>query len=207
MEGFFGQLKQVFEMGYCKSSPGAPEVVEVKPGNRFSVYEFPEPDDFHRLTLLHRVSTRNRPSVLSHRKSFVSNRKNMMSNTSPKVPSWEVIVDQHLKQCLRAAKARDFTYFKLSAALNAKPEAEQINYKATLFSITFDELPIEELEGLNSQTCDEIARNFQEFFHEVEKAKDEHLDWLAWGRLLDSEDEKAMDRIVSRVESDEMSRG
>src|SRR4051794_16820607 len=124
-----------------------------------------------RLISLSSTSTKNRQSILSNRQSFASNRLSVMSNSAPKVESWLVIVDQHLKQCLRAAKARDFTYFRLFAALNFKPEAEYIDYKATLFSITFDELPIEELEGFNAKKCEEIGQCFQEYVREIQKAR------------------------------------
>jgi hypothetical protein len=133
------------------------------------------------------ISTRNRQSMLSNRQSVSS---------SPKVPAWEVIVDQHLSQCLRAAKHRDFTYFRLSAALSAQPDVEHVDYKATLFSIIHDEQPIRQLEALNKTRCTVIGDGFQAYTSEIKDAKDEGLSWLDWGRLMDLEEERVMGIIV-----------
>jgi hypothetical protein len=67
-----------------------------------------------------------------------------------------------------------------------------------LLAIVLDETPIRKLEGLNKARCEEIANGFREYAKEVGGAKDEQLDWLAWGRLLDSEEERLIELIVSR---------
>jgi len=168
----FDYIKRPFDMGFWKRNTGG--VQEVKKDNRSSV-----------------TSSRTRQSILSNRQSLLSN--------SSKVPPWEVIVDQHLTQCLRAAKSRDFTYFRLSAALSAKPEAEQVDYKATLLCIINDAVPIHQLEDLNKSKCEVIRNSFKEYVSEVEKGRDEQLDWLAWGRLLDSEEERVVEVITAKI--------
>lgn len=126
----------------------------------------------------------------------MSNRQSIISN-SPRVPAWEVIVDQHLSQCLRAAKYRDFTYFRLSAALSSKPDVEQVDYKATLYSTIRDDRPIRRLEALNRSKCEIMGTGFRMYTSEIHGAKDESLSWLDWGRLMDLEEERAMAMIVS----------
>lgn len=133
--------------------------------------------------------------MLSRSKSVRSNRAGSLL-INPKVPPWEVVFDQHLKQCLNAATNRDFTYFRLTAALSAKPEFEKMNHKAAFLSIIHDETPIHQLEDLNKSRCQVAVTGFKEYIREIEGTKGEQLDWLAWGRLLDSEEERVMNMIV-----------
>jgi len=172
---FLDYLKKPFEMGFWKWRVHPVEEAKTK-NNRASVTP----------------TKSKRSSVLTNRQSITLN--------SPKVPSWEVIVDQHLQQCLRAAKLRDFTYFRLSAALSAKPDTEQIDYKATLLAKIYEDEPVHELETLNKEKCEEVGRAFKEYVRGIQKAEKKQPDnWLAWGRLLDAEEERVIEMLVAKI--------
>lgn len=149
----------------------------------------------NRSSTISSARSRGTSRVQSVRSSVLSS----ISSTSPKVPPWEVVFDQHLKQCLRAAENRDFTYFRLSAILNSKPEVVKIDHKATLLEIIPSGTPAHQLEGLNKSRCESVARAFREYVKEIEGAKDEKLEWLAWGRLLDSEEERMLQGITAKI--------
>lgn len=106
-------------------------------------------------------------------------------------------MDQNLTQCLRSAKYRDFTYFRLSTALNEEPDIEHVDHKATLFSLIENERPIERLEALNKSKCQLMQHAFLLYTTEIDRAKDEQLGWLDWGRMIDLEESRLMAMIVS----------
>jgi len=177
-----GYLKRPFEMGSWSWEAKSPTAEDAKEENGNS------------------VSSSKRSSALSRNKNVRSTRTTVLSN-NPKVPPWEVVFDQHLKQCLRAAKLRDFTYFRLSAALSSKPELNDLNHRGSLLAIIRDDTSIRKLEGLNKAICEVIANGFRDYVKGIGGAKDEQLDWLAWGRLLDSEEERLIEAITNKIKA------
>jgi len=106
------------------------------------------------------------------------------------------MIDKHLWQSLRAAQDRNFTYFQVSAALNAQND---IDHKATLFAILGDEEPAVKLNDLNAEKCTENDMAMTEYTNKIEESKDKNLNTLQWEALLDDEENKAILLVTNRI--------